>query len=79
MKWKSKCLVEFYGNKKRYEDGDTERVVKKFLWFPKTIGTTTKWLCKAKIKQELCRSSGLYPGSKSFWWADIEWVEKDRG
>ena len=73
MKWQFKCDVEFYKNKKRCEEGDTYRVVEKFLLFPKTLGTTTKWICKAKIKQELCR--GWLPRSKPFWWADIEWVE----
>ena len=56
MKWDSKCLIEFYKNKKLYEEGEHERVVEKFLWFPKSLGITTKWLCKAKIKQELLRS-----------------------
>lgn len=37
---------------KDYETGST-RIVSKFLYFPKTVGGKTKWLCRAVIKQSL--------------------------
>lgn len=49
----------------------TVRTVTKFLWFPKTLGYTTKWLETATWKE---RREDEYDGFD--YWAGIKWVEE---
>jgi hypothetical protein len=61
MKWK---------RDKEY-DGEL-RIIRKFLWFPKTLDYETRWLEFANIKQE------FQAGYMLNYWEDISWVIKNR-
>jgi hypothetical protein len=60
-----------WGNKYR-ESLQLERLVTKFLWFPVTIGSETRWLETATIRQH--RVTESYDGS--FYWTDEDFVDK---
>ena len=46
-----------------------ERIIDKFLLFPKRIGNEIRWFERAKIKQSLHRVFDIW------WeWRDIQWV-----
>ena len=47
-----------------------ERLVSKFLLFPKTINGTTRWLEKVTFLQYY-----FLPVSGSGWWRNKEWVK----
>lgn len=49
-----------------------ERVIEKFLFFPRTIGTEKRWLEFAKIRQRY-DSAGIAKTEKV--WKDVAWVE----
>jgi hypothetical protein len=46
------------------------RVVKKFLWWPKRIGHSTRWFEWAEIKQTCVFSKG------NLRWIDLVWIDK---
>ena len=48
-----------------------ERIIKKFLWFPRTIGTEKRWFEIAQIKQKYDFVS-LAKTMKT--WKDVEWL-----
>ena len=56
------------------EEGQ-ERIVSKFLLFPKRIGDERRWLEKANIKQILHFHTDFTNGAAWWEWKDIEWVE----
>lgn len=57
----------------RYGD---ERIVKKFLWLPKTIGNERRWLEFSKIKQmfEFYMQFGFCTCKE---WTDLYWVDDE--
>ncbi len=60
MKWKSKTNL----------DGDN-RIIRRFLFIPKTLQEQTRWLELARIKQVFVN------GILNDYWRDIEWVDQD--
>lgn len=55
----------------RLVDGETERVVSRFLWLPKKIGGESRWLESVRIRQRYFSVSG-----SGYWmsgWDDIAW------
>jgi len=74
MKWTS----DFNLNKEFWEADLKERVIEKFLWFPKRIGTEWRWLEKCKIRQKLEHeeAGASIDGSawdESYTWSDVKW------
>lgn len=58
-------------------NGDTQ-IVKRFLWFPKTLLrreggslSETRWLELAQWK----RRAWLYQNGASYWWEDLHWAD----
>jgi hypothetical protein len=55
--------------RKIYKDG--RRIVKRFLWIPKTIYHETRWLEIAIIEQHI-----KYDVKGKCYWLDAEWINK---
>ena len=51
----------------------SQRIIRKFLWFPVTIDFQTRWLEWARIRQ-MCKSLGEEYG---YYWQDMEWIDDD--
>ncbi len=56
--------------------GDT-RVVKKFLWLPRTINGETRWLEWGRVGQELKKvmRADFYALYYAHEWVDVRWVD----
>lgn len=68
LKWKD-------SPKSRPQLGD-QRIVEKFLFFPKWIDGETRWLGSAKILQEWSRAVRSDPVGCSYpiqYWRDVHW------
>lgn len=50
------------------------RVVSKYLYFPKRIGSEIRWLEKSEIKQTLYYMFDVTSGSTWWEWRDTEWI-----
>ncbi len=79
MKWENKTVIKKI---ERYDKDERDiekgyRIVTKFLFFPKTLGTETKWFCRASIKQRRKQTSNFGSRPLIFYdkWADDEWLE----
>ena len=64
MKWESNL-------NERRKSKET-RIIEKFLFFPKEIGSVTKWLQRVKIKQDIQLRDGGF--NAPYVWNDLEWV-----
>ena len=76
MRWRKK--------QKYYPKDNEERVVRKFLIFPKCVDHEYRWLEKVKIRQryleeEMHKCRGIFGGDSFYttggWWIDIEYVD----
>jgi len=56
-----------------------ERIITKFLLFPRNINDTTKWLEKVSFRQQYIRSSYNDGFSDHYYntWVDMEWEENN--
>ena len=52
-----------------------ERIISKYLYFPKRIGDESRWLEKCRIKQTLHYMFDVTCGATWWEWRDSEWVE----
>ena len=66
MRWRKE-------KKKEYKPGD-KRIIKKFLLFPCTIKSETRWLETSHIKQQAYTAPGWPDGAAVLQWRDIAWV-----
>jgi|SaaInlV_165m_DNA_1040744.scaffolds.fasta_scaffold27038_5 hypothetical protein len=64
MRWNNKFVNP--------NEGD-QRVIKKFLFFPKNIDGQTRWLEWARILQRYCHFESS--GRESRYWVSIKWGE----
>lgn len=55
----------------------TERIITRFLLFPRTIDGETRWLEVARIRQEYIAALDVYGnGTNGFeGWLDSEWID----
>lgn len=54
-----------------------QRIINKFLFFPKRIGDEVRWLEKCNIKQTLDRMFDVTCGAQWWEWRDVEWVSNN--
>lgn len=52
-----------------------QRIISKYLYFPKRIGDERRWLERHKIKQTLHYMFDVTCGATWWEWRDSEWVE----
>jgi len=60
-------------NKERIKDG-TERILERFLWFPKRINEECRWLEKAKWVESSQRMWDITCGHEWIEWRVIKWL-----
>jgi len=69
LRWKPK-LTE--------RDWERERIVTKFLWYPKKIGDEIRYLETAKIRQRVLKvdvGGSMEWGKNKLKWCDVRWED----
>ena len=71
MKFKSRYAKDKEAAAKHGE----ERVIRKFLFFPKSLGEEMRWMEFALIKQVFIYECAVLTRSSIWYWDDVKWAD----